>query len=151
MTTSNGFAKLGAACYVLWGLVHVAGATFQLLTLQESGGVGLTAMISTGRGFDPGSVAAFPEAAAAFMGMGAMNILWIGLLVVYVGATRNWRNSRHGYWLNLALVGGTDLALVVALLLPGIMSWGDGAVGLTLFALALIFSTVGRRQGEAGS
>ncbi len=151
MSASNRFAKAGAAFYVLWGLVHVVGAAFQLLTLRESGGVGLTAMISTGHGFDPGAVGAFPEAAAAFMGMGAMNILWIGLLVLYVGATRNWRNSRNGYWLNLALVGGTDLALVLALLLPGFMSWGDGAIGLTLFALALIFSTLGRRQGEAGS
>lgn len=151
MQTTNGLARTGAAFYVLWGLVHVAGATFQLLTLRDAGGVGLTAMISTGRGFDPGAVGAFPEAAAAFMGMGAMNILWIGLLVMYVGITRNWRNSRNGYWLNLALVGGTDLALVLALLLPGIMSWGDGAVGLTLFALALIFSTVGRRRVGAGA
>ncbi len=146
MSASNRFAKIGAAFYILWGLVHVAGAVFQLLTLRESGGVGLTAMISTGVGFDPGSIGAFPAAAAAFMGMGAMNILWIGLLVIYVGATRNWRNSRNGYLLNLALVGCTDLALVVALLLPGIMRWGDGAIGLTLFALALIFSTLGRRQ-----
>ena len=83
------------------------------------------------------------------MGMGAMNILWIGLLVMYVGATRNWRNSRNGYWLNLALVGCTDLALVLALLLPGIMSWVDGSIGLTRFALALIFSTLGRRQDAA--
>jgi hypothetical protein len=149
MQTTNGLAKTGAAFYVLWGLVHVAGAAFQLLTLRESGGVGLTAMISTGRGFDPGAVGPFPEAAAAFMGMGAMNILWIGLLVMYVGATRNWRNSRNGYWLNLALVGCTDLALVLALLLPGIMSWVDGSIGLTLFGLALIFSTLGRRQEAA--
>jgi len=151
MSSTNRFARIGGSFYVLWGLAHVAGAAFQLVTLQESGGVGLTAMISTGRPFDPGAVAEFPEAAAAFMGMGAMNILWIGLLVMYVGATRNWRNSRNGYWLNLALVGGTDLALVLALLLPGIMSWGDGAVGLTLFALALIFSTLGRQRGGAGA
>lgn len=151
MDTSNRAAKIGAAFYVLWGVVHVAGAAFQLLTLRDSGGVGLTAMISTGRGFDPGAVGPFPEAAAAFMAMGSMNLLWIGLLVAYVGATRNWRNSRNGYWLNLALVGCTDLALVLALLLPGVMSWGDGAVGLTLFVLALIFSTLGRRRGEAGA
>jgi hypothetical protein len=150
MDTSNRLAKIGAVFYVLWGVVHVVGAAFQLLTLRESGGVGLTALISTGRGFDPGAVGTFPEAAAAFMGMGAMNLLWIGLLVAYVGATRNWRNSRNGYWLNLALVGCTDLALVLALLLPGVMRWGDGAVGLTLFALALIFSTLGRRGTATG-
>ena len=150
MNPSNRYARVGAAFYVLWGLVHVVGAGFQLSTLQSAGGVGLTAMISTGQPLDPGAVAVFPEAAAAFMGMGAMNILWIGLLVMYVGMTRNWRNSRNGYWLNLALVGCTDMALVLALLLPGYMSWADGAIGLTLFVLALIFSTLGRRQDAAG-
>lgn len=146
MTETNRLAKTGAVFYVLWGLAHVAGAVVQLVTLQSAGGVGLTAMISTARPFDPAAVGAFPEAAAAFMGMGAMNILWIGLLVTTVAATLNWRNSRGGYWLNLALVGGTDLALVLALLLPGVMSWADGAIGLTLFALALVFSTLGRRR-----
>jgi hypothetical protein len=147
MQTTNRMAKTGAAFYVLWGLVHVAGAAFQLITLRKSGGIGLTALISTGRGLDSGAVAVVPDAAAAFMGMGAMNILWIGLLVAYVGATRNWRNSREGYWLNLALVGCTDLALLLALLLPGFMNWSDGAIGLTLFALALLFTTLGLRVG----
>jgi hypothetical protein len=142
-------ARIGAASYILWGLVHVAGAAFQLSTLRAAGGVGLTSMVSTGAPFGPGAVAVFPEAAAAYMQMGALNLVWIGLLVGFVGVTRNWRNDRVGYWLNLALVGGTDLSLLVALLLPGYMAWGDGAIGLTLFVLALIFSTLGRRQAAS--
>ena len=67
--------------------------------------------------------------AAAFMGMGAFNILWIGLLVTVVAVTLNRRKSRLGYWLNLGIVGATDLGLLVALLLPGTMAWSDGGLG----------------------
>jgi len=50
-------------------------------------------------------------------------------------------------------VGATDLSLLAALLLPGYMAWSDGGIGLTLFVLALIFSTLGRRRiiRESGS
>ena len=153
MSETNRFARTGAVFYALWGLVHVAGAAVQLSTLQAAGGVGLTAMISSARPFDPGAVGAFPEAAEGFMAMGGMNILWLGVLVTAIAVTLNWRNSRAGYWLNLVLVGATDLSLLAALLLPGYMAWSDGGIGLTLFVLALIFSTLGRRRiiRESGS
>jgi hypothetical protein len=77
-------------------------------------------MISTARPFD--ATTQVPDVAAAFMGMGSFNILWIGLLVTVVAVTMNWSNSRLGYWLNLAVVGATDAGLVWALLAPGYMA-----------------------------
>jgi hypothetical protein len=145
MEPTNRFAKAGAVCYVLWGLVHVAGAAYQVYTLRVAGGAGLTALVSTARPFD--AAGGVPPASAAFMGMGALNILWIGVLVAVIGATLNWRNSRLGYWLNLGIVGGTDAALLAALLLPGIMAWTDGSVGLLLFAMAVLLTTLGRMRG----
>lgn len=136
-------AKTGAVFYALWGLLHVVGAAVQLATLNSQGGAGLTRLISSGRPTG-GAEAGVPSAAAAFMGMGAFNILWIGALVVVIAVTMNWRNSRLGYWLNLGIVGATDLGLLVALLLPGTMAWSDGGLGLSLFAAAAITSTVGR-------
>jgi hypothetical protein len=76
--------------------------------------------------------------------MGAYNILWIGLLVIVIAVGMNWRNSALGYWLNLAVVGATDLGLLVALLLPGYMAWSDGMIGISLFVLAFVFATAGR-------
>jgi hypothetical protein len=143
MTTTNRAARTGAAFYALWGLLHVAGGAVQLVTLKGSGGAALTRMISSARPLDEAS-AAVPDAAAAFMGMGAFNILWIGVLVTVIAVTMNWKNSRLGYWLNLAIVGATDLGLLVALLLPGTMAWSDGGLGLSLFAVALVASTLGR-------
>jgi hypothetical protein len=147
-TTTNRAAKTGAVFYALWGLLHVIGGAVQLATLNGEGGAALTRMISSARPLGP-EAAAVPAAAAAFMGMGAFNILWIGLLVTLIALTMNWRNSRLGYWLNLGIVGATDLGLLVALLLPGTMAWSDGGLGLSLYALALITSSVGRTQ-QAG-
>jgi hypothetical protein len=135
--------RIGAVCYALWGLAHVVGGGVQLSVVQSRGGSALTALISSARPLDPAAFSV-PPAATAFMGMGAYNILWIGLLVTVVALALNWRNAPLGYWLNLALVGATDLGLLVALLLPGHMAWSDGLIGLTLFVLALGFSTWGR-------
>jgi hypothetical protein len=142
MTTTTPAARTGAVFYALWGLLHVVGAGVQLATLNSEGGTGLARLISSAR--PVAENADVPVAAAAFMGMGAFNLLWIGLLVTGIAVTLNWRNSRLGYWLNLGIVGATDLGLLVALLLPGTMAWSDGGIGLTLFAFAVIASTMGR-------
>lgn len=142
MSAANRAARVGAVFYLLWGLVHVSGGAAQLTTLRSKGGAGLAAMISSGRPFDP-AAGSVPAVAGAFMGMGAFNILWIGVLVAVLALTLNWRNSRLGYWLNLGIVGATDAGLVVALLVPGYMAWSDGLIGIVLFVLAFGASTAG--------
>lgn len=145
MSDRNRGAKAGAIFYLLWGVVHVVGAGVQLAVLRRDGGNGLAALISSARRFDT-ATESVPTVAAAFMGMGAFNVLWIGALVAVIAVTQNWHNSRGGYWLNLGIVGATDAGLLVALLLPGYMAWSDGMIGLTLFLFALVFSTMGRRK-----
>jgi len=143
-------ARLGATFFFLWGAAHVAGGALQLMTLSSGGGSALTAMIATAH---PAPVDGFVVSppAAAFMGMGAWNILWIGAFVCLVAVRMNWRNSAFGLVLNTGVVAATDAGLLVALLLPGHMAWGDGAVGLVLFALAAPFATIAvfgaRRRG----
>jgi hypothetical protein len=141
-------ARAAAGFYALWGVAHVAGALYQLLTLQRSGGHGLAALIASAAPLDP--AATIPGPAAAFMGMGAANIGVIGALVTAV-AILNWHNSRVGYWLNLLIVAGVDLNLVGFLLLPGIMNWSDGVVGLALFLPAAILSTIAQLGGPLRS
>lgn len=143
--TTNRAARTGAVCYALWGLLHLAGGAVQLATVSGEGGVALTRMISSAAPLGE-AAARIPEAAARFMGMGAFNILWIGILVTVIAVTMNWKNSRLGYWLNLGIVGATDLGLLVALLLPGTMAWSDGGLGISLFLLAFAASTIGRMK-----
>ncbi|HMV31277.1 MAG: hypothetical protein U0104_11240 [Gemmatimonadales bacterium] len=143
--SANWATRTGAVWFALWGLLHVLGAGLQLRALASAGGPGLTAMIASGLPFDP-AANPVPDPAAAFMGMGAFNLLWIGLLVTGIAVTLNWRNSTLGFWLNVLVVGATDLGLVMFLLTPGVMAWGDGSVGLGLFLLAVAFSGAGRWQ-----
>lgn len=148
MRSESWVSKSGAVAYALWGIVHVLGGAMQLLALRSGGGKALTAMISTAAPFETAGPE-LPAAAAAYMGMGAFTLVWLGALVTWVAVTQNWRNSRLGYWLNLTLVGTTDLGLLLALLLPGHMAWSDGMVGLGLFALALCFSTFARARDRS--
>lgn len=148
---SNWAARTAAVFYAVWGLVHVLGAGMQLSRLGSAGGSGLAAMLASATPTDAASQAVSAPA-AAFMGMGAFNLLWIGLLVTVIAVTLNWRNSELGFWLNMALVGLTDLGLLNYMLLSQIMAWSDGALGLVLFIVALGFSIAGRAlQGAAAA
>jgi hypothetical protein len=135
-------ARIGAVFFVLWGLAHVVGGAFQLVTLATEGPGALTVLIASAHPApaDPYVVAA---PAAAFMQMGAWTITWIGVFVTVVAIGLNWRNSPLGYAINMGVVGAADAGLVFAMLAPGHMSWSDGAVGLVLYAFAAVFATVG--------
>jgi hypothetical protein len=42
----------------------------------------------------------------------AFNLMWLGLLAGLIAVRLNWYNVLAGYWLNVALVGFTDLGLL---------------------------------------
>jgi hypothetical protein len=130
----------------LWGVAHLIGGVYQVLTLRSGGGEALTDLIASGLPLAPGATT-IPGPAAAFMGMGAANIAVMGALVTAV-ALLNWRNSSTGYWVNLLLVASVDLNLVAFLLAPGFMAWTDGIVGLALFVPAAILSTHARLRSR---
>lgn len=135
--------RLGAACYVLWGVVHVLGGIVMLLTLEHDGGAAVFRMLATAA---PTAVPdAFPGVATAVLGFHAWNMVWIGGLVTVVAIGLNWRNRRLGFWLNLVLAGAADLGLVAALLLPGHMRLTDGLPGLVLFLPAAGLTAWGLR------
>jgi hypothetical protein len=76
----------------------------------------------------------------------AFNLTWLGLTVLCVAVLLNWRNAPAGYWLNLALVGFTDLGLVLFIVMSGVTPWTDAWIGPALFAPAWLFSTMGMRS-----
>lgn len=140
--------KVGAVFYALWALLHVAaGATLvgSALTdinghLREIGTAATTAQLPTLNEH---------TTVSAIIAFHSFNMVWIGLLVGLVAVRLNWRNSRGGYWLNLALTGLLDVGLFVFLLVPGYMAWGDGWVGPLLFAGGAISSTLGLRRATS--
>lgn len=139
-------ARAAAVLYALWGIVHVAGGLYQVITLRAGGATALAALLTGSTAGVP--VPPVPGAAEAFMGMAAANIALIGAAVTAV-ALLNWRNTAAGYWTNLVLAGGTDLTLVAFLLAPGVMAWSDGLLGLGLFIPAAVLATLARRHPSA--
>jgi len=79
------------------------------------------------------------------------NLAMFGVFAVVVGAALNWRNSRSGYWLNLGVVSGADVGFIFAILVPGYIRLVDGLWGPALWALAVIFSTIGLLTAPDGT
>lgn len=116
--------KLGAALYAAWGLWH----------LQVVSG-----LWRYGANFDD-------PAAGVRLQQGAWHILWFVIGGIAVAALYNWRNSRFGYWANLAMIGWTEVGLLYLFILPGLFPWfPTGWVGPTLFGLAVAASTIALR------
>lgn len=141
-------SRIGATLYALWGAVHVIGG---IVLLQAALG-GTDAFIqvqagssSLGSATMSGSAAAIAVANSVFL-FHAFNLTWIGLLVGFVAVRLNWSNTASGYWLNLALVGFTDLGLLLFVVAPGVLSWADAWIGPALFVPAWLFSTIGFRE-----
>lgn len=135
-------AKLGALFYILWGLLHMAGAGWLLVQASTDGAPAVLATIGSGPAVEavPALTGGFPAAVLAYY---AWNLLWLGALVVAVGAGLNWRNRRSGFWLNLVIVSAVDIGLLGALVVPGYMALADGLLGVALWLPALLFSTLG--------
>jgi len=143
------FAKIGASCYFAWGVLHVVGGA--VLLAAAVGGVDSFLRAQTGlEGLAwPASSAVASSAARGVFAFHAFNLTWLGLLAALIAVRLNWRNAATGYWLNLAVVGFTDLGLVLFIVRPGILDWSSAWIGPALLVPAAVLSTFARR-GEAG-
>jgi hypothetical protein len=117
------FARLGAGFYVAWGMFHVYVA-WQIYTLgaTEQG-------IAQGRLFQM----------AAYM-------LTIALFAIGIAITRNWRNDKLGYWLNLAVVSWADSIWVLVVVIPGYVPFARGLIPPAIWLTAAVFSTLAHRR-----
>ena len=96
MLPSTLIARLGALCYIAWGLFHV-NVAHDIYTLGSA-----QSEIAQGRLYQ----------LAAYM-------LCIAVFAVLTAAVGNWRNGKWSYWLNLIVVGWADLVWVLVVVLPG--------------------------------
>ena len=92
-------AQIGAAFYVMWGILHIY---VGILVLSKLLAHGLPVGTDAGR-----SVMYF------------WLVILVGVQAILVSIFLNWRNSHAGYWINAwtSIVG--DLGLVVFMMIPG--------------------------------
>jgi hypothetical protein len=112
-------AKLGAALYVCWGLLHFS-AAYGVYKLAQ----GSPATMAQGRLMQT----AFYLAAFA-------------ATAILLAFTLNWRNDRLGLWVNGVMVGIADIPFILFVLIPGYASWWPGLLGPVLWIAA--FSVTG--------
>src|SRR4029077_5826797 len=115
-------AKLGAALYVCWGLLHFTAAYGVYKLAQDS-----PATMAQGRLMQTASyLAAFAATA------------------VLLASTVNWRNYRLGRWVNGVMVGIADIPFILFVLIPGYAPWWPGLLGPILWIAAFLFSALAR-------
>jgi hypothetical protein len=134
--------RIGAVCYVLWGVFHTFVGIMLLQAVFSSGTPGALAVIGN----------ALPASAIPHMNSPivngliehyAWNLCWFGIYAIVVAVLLNWRNSVVGYWFNLIVVSLTDVGFVVAIVLPGYITAAAGWPGPILWILAAVFTTIG--------
>ena len=131
-STALRLARAGAVFYVLWSVLHVVAAWFILAPALEPLA-----------GIEPGAAHG-----RIYQNSGLM--VTVSLAAIVVAVSLNWRNERVGYWLNLLLVSGTDIAFIAFVLIPGDEPVPNGLVGPALWVIATVLSTAGLLLGRAG-
>ncbi|MHA7777523.1 hypothetical protein [Roseibium sp. M-1] len=129
------FAKLGAVCFGLWGLLHIAGGGYILSAALLSGpGAGYTIYGHDG--------SALPGQAGAVLAYFAYLLILAGVASLAIAATLNRTNSQTGLAINTGLIAAVELGLILFLIIPGYLSVPDALPGFVLFALAALFGGI---------
>lgn len=145
--------KLGAVAYLLWGAFHVFLGLGSLYILGVRGSLAFFAVLADALPPEQLPHQAEPVVSGV-IGFYAWTIASVGVSSMMVAVRLNWRNDRFGYWLNMVIAATLTAALFGAHVIPGHMKPGSATIGPSLFALSLVFSTVGIlaarwRGGEA--
>ncbi len=122
----NKWAKIGAVCYVLWGLIHINAARLVYIL---------------GESVDPGMV-------QARIYQDAWLLFFIAIASIVIAIIYNWQNSRLGYWLNLIMLSVADVGFIGLVLVPGYAPWMPAGLGPALWLLAVVFSSIGLFGGK---
>jgi hypothetical protein len=118
------YARIGAACYVIWGLLHLDAAWQQF------------ALAAT---LPPGLV-------HGKINQGGWDLVFFAAAAILVAILHNWHNHEIGYAMNLILVSAADLGFVIFVLIPGDVALFPGILGPVFWLAGLLFTTLGVRN-----
>jgi hypothetical protein len=115
-------ARLGAALYVCWGLLHL-NAAYSVYKLAQS----LPAGMAQGR-----------------LMQTAFYLVAFAIAAIVLAITLNWRNDRLGFWANGVIIGIADIPFILFVLIPGYAPWWPGLLGPILWIAAFFFTGLAR-------
>jgi len=118
------FARIGAMCYVLWGLLHYT-ATYSIYHI----GLSVPPTMVRGRLFQD-----------------AFYIFAFATTGIVLAIKMNWHNSRAGFWLNALTIGAADVPFILFVLVPGYMAFWPGFLGPALWIAGMIFTSLGQKR-----
>lgn len=118
------FARIGAVCYGLWGLLHYD-AVYNVYHVA----LGVPPSIVQGRLFQD----AFFLVAFATAG-------------IVLAMTMSWRNSRARFWLAALIVGVADVPFILFVLVPGYAPFWPAVLGPVLWVAGMIFTGLGQAR-----
>jgi hypothetical protein len=120
-------ARIGAACYVLWGLLHYGVA----YNVYQSA-LGLPPSMAQGRLFQ-----------------NAFYLFSFATAGIVIAVSLNWHNSRAGFWANALLVGVADVPFILFVLVPGYLPLLFGSLGPDLWVAGMLFTGLGQASRGA--
>jgi hypothetical protein len=120
-------AKLGAALYVCWGLLHFT-AAYNVYQLAQNS----PANMVQGR-----------------LMQTAFYVVAFAVTAIVLAITLNWRNDRLGFWANGVIIGIADIPFILFVLVPGYMPWWPGLLGPALWIAAFFFTGLARMNATA--
>lgn len=114
-------ARLGALSYIVWSVLHfqAARAVYQMGS----------------------AMAHSPEQSRVLQD--AWNLFFFAVAALGIAVAMNWRNSRLGFWLNLAVVSVADAGFIVFVMIPGHVAMWPGMLGPIFWILGAVFSAAG--------
>jgi hypothetical protein len=115
-------ARLGAALYVCWGLLHFTAAYGVYKLAQNS-----PATMAQGR-----------------LMQTAFYLAVFAATAIVLALTLNWRNDRVGFWVNGVMVGIVDIPFILFVLIPGYAPWWPGVLGPVLWIAAFVLTGLAR-------
>ena len=118
--------RIGAMCYVIWGLLHVNAAYMQY---------------QFGSSFETGTT-------HGRLIQNSWHLLFFGVVAIIVGVFRNWKNSRAGYWINVINLSVVDIGFILFVLLPYLSILSPAILGPAFWVLGVLFSTLGYLKEE---
>ena len=119
-------ARIGAVFYVLWGIFHLIAANAVYTLAAESTGIVRGRLLQD-----------------------AFYVLFFAVSGIVMAVVLNWRNDKHGYWMNGTLIAFADIPFVLFVLVPGLVPWWPGLEGPLLWLIGFLATSIGRFSADA--